>query len=100
VSWSEAFASLSFWYGLGFNEIASMPSAALVSYLEQLPNMQAQLGLLIAEANSLPWKEASAQKQTLSRWARLARGGRKPEAQKPTPGKLAMIGIRMVTNGG
>lgn len=63
----------------------------LQMYLEQLPGLQAELKLLIAEAASAPMMKDSDRQDLIKTWQRQAFG--EVPVQKASPAILKMIGI-------
>ncbi len=85
---------MTFWYGLGFDEIAQMPTAAIWAYLERLPSLQAEARLQGIEAAMMPHvmdRDRRATFKQLERTMLARHGGRK--RVKPDRAQLALMGI-------
>ena len=92
--------ALSFWYGLGWDELLHMPNWALRMYVEELPALQAQQELLNFRANSFPHLKTSDRSKML-REAELRGLGRSPGKlpQGQYRSVLAGVGIGYVETG-
>lgn len=66
------FSTLSFWYGLGFNDLARMPLAAINAYHRDLPKHRSAMSIMLAEAVSFPYMDEAARKARVSEWERAA----------------------------
>ena len=64
---------------------------AIQEYLNQLPARQAELKLLLSEAESIPNMKPKARESLLKEWMNTA--GLKPVVQKATPAVLKLMGI-------
>jgi hypothetical protein len=83
---------VSFWYGLGFADMAEMPIASIQAYLERLPARIAEMKLAMAEAVSVPHLEADERRDLLESWQEQAHL-REMEAEVVSPAVLRMMGI-------
>lgn len=89
-------ADLTFWYGLGFNDIATMPISALENYINYLPAEQASYKLLLAEAHMMATGDPKTARRMLKDAQRVANEGLTGRGGiMPTPSDLARMGIGM-----
>lgn len=63
------FPTLTFWYGLSFNELMAMPNWALRLYAESLGDLIAEYQGLLLTAAAFPWMKPAAQKALQKRLA-------------------------------
>jgi hypothetical protein len=96
TDWGEVASQLTYWYGLGYREIAEMPSGVIRAYLERLPARLAEWKMAMAEAVSLPYMREGQQRQIIAAWRRAATGGRPVPARPASDEVLRMMGIRVV----
>jgi hypothetical protein len=82
---------LTFWYGLGFDDISNMPMAAIMAYLQELPARQAELKLTLTETEMMPNMKPNARQQALKEWMRTAE--LQSAARPASPGILKLMGI-------
>lgn len=62
----ESFPILTFWFGLGFEELCRLPNWVLAMYVEQLPQLLATTEVMMARTSAFPHMKKSAQQQMLS----------------------------------
>jgi hypothetical protein len=79
---------LSFWYGLSFQDVAGMPQSAIQAYLDQMPSLQAELGLLLATTTAYPHMEQTAREQLMREWQGSARHLNNEMPSTLTPAQL------------
>ncbi len=84
---------MTFWYGLGFDEIARMPTAAIWAYLERLPGLQAEARLQDIEAAMMPHVKDRDRKSTFKRLEQEMLRTRTIERHRPSKAQLALMGI-------
>jgi hypothetical protein len=61
----RSWPTLSFYYHLGFNELARMPRWAIRLYLDELPKLRAQHELMLIEATGMAYMDAADQKTVI-----------------------------------
>lgn len=71
----EAFPVLSFWYGLGYDELMEMPNWVLKLYAEALPGLLAEYQALHLTATSYPYMTKEGQRGVQRRLRQSIRGG-------------------------
>lgn len=82
---------MSFWYGLPFEAVATMPLTAIEAYLERLPARMAEWKMMMADPIALPhMKKRDAQKM-MNNWNRAM--NENAPVQPASPAALMMIGI-------
>jgi hypothetical protein len=84
---------LSFWYGLGFEDLANMPFASMEAYSSQLPARLAELKLLLAETTTIPHAKEGDRKSALAAWRREANMKSQRRTKPASPAILKMMGI-------
>lgn len=84
---------MSFWYGLGFDDISNMPFAAIEAYLQRLPARQAELRLMVADAASIPHMKPEARRSVMRAWERIAEEFGGATARPASAGRLKLMGI-------
>jgi hypothetical protein len=84
---------MSFWYGLGFNDLANMPVASIEIYMQQLPARLAELSLLLADTTMLPHAKEDARRNALTKWQRVVNMKSQVNAKPASPAVLKMMGI-------
>ena len=96
---STVFPALSFWYGLSFWEMVSMPNLVLKAYVEALPRLQAEMQLLMLGPAMAPHMTKGGRSSFVSR---LRRQQEPPQVQprllprEAFEATLANIGIGIV----
>ena len=90
----RVFPALSFWYGLGWDELTRMPNWALRMYAEELPALQAQREMLNFRASSFPHLKTSERSKMLYEVELRGLGHRTGKISKDQyQGVLAGVGI-------
>lgn len=84
---------MSFWYALSFEDVRSMPMAAVSMYMERLPARQAEWKLAMTQAAAIPHMKKENRKAAVRALEKQANEYREQEAHVASPAKLKMMGI-------
>lgn len=73
-----------------------MPMAMITAYIERLPAVKAEYSLMMSEPISLPHLKTGDRRRVIEQLRDRARGPVKAVVKAPSPGTLALIGIKVV----
>jgi hypothetical protein len=84
---------LSFWYGLSFQDIASMPISGIEAYTKMLEVRKTEVKLMMADVVSLPNMKKNDRVSLVNGWMKLLNITSQAQAKPASPGRLKLMGI-------